>query len=168
VTTAQYTYNESERTLARGETVTDDHLEATISLRGVLFSPDGEILLVRRASDGGWELPGGRLGTHEDAREGVHREIEEETGLDADIRRPVHAASWRNETDRGRFAVYYRCDVPEREHSDPEVAANGGLESITLSQEHVDYAWLDPEPAAERLTDVQTRAVTEAMEVYEP
>lgn len=148
--------------------MTEDHLEATISLRGVLFSPDGEILLVKRASDDGWELPGGRLGTHEDARAGVHREIEEETGLDARIGRPVHATSWRNETDRGRFAVYYWCEVPERADSDPDVASDGGISSITLSHEHTDYAWLAPEPATERLTDVQTRAVKEATEVYDP
>ncbi|WP_336021691.1 NUDIX hydrolase [Halobellus salinisoli] len=148
--------------------MTEDHLEATISLRGVLFSPDGDVLLVRRASDDGWELPGGRLGTHEDVRAGLHREIEEETGLDAQVGQPVHAASWRNETDRGRFAVYYWCDAPEDTRSEPDAAASANVESVTLSHEHTDYAWLAPEPAAERLTDVQTRAVTAATEVHEP
>ncbi|WP_049986387.1 NUDIX hydrolase [Halobellus rufus] len=147
--------------------MTEDHLEATISLRGVLFSPGSDVLLVKRASDDGWELPGGRIGTQEDAPTGVHREIEEETGLDVDVGRPVHAASWRNETDRGRFAVYYWCAVSEGQAAtDGDPAAD--RPTVTLSHEHVEYEWLAPETATERLTDVQTTAVTAATEVYGP
>ena len=70
--------------------------------------------------------------------------------------------SWRNEGDSGRFAVYYWCealdDLDVRNDEDP----------VTLSHEHVDYAWLSPESATERLSDVQERAVDVATEVYEP
>ena len=142
--------------------MTEEHLQATISLRGVLFAPCGDVLVVRRASDGGWELPGGRLGPHEDAPDGVRREITEETGIDARVGRPIHAVSWRNEGDSGRFAVYYWCEAPDG------LDVHDGDDPVTLSHEHTDYAWLPPESASDRLSDVQERAVDVATEVYEP
>ena len=143
--------------------MTDVHLEATVSLRGVVFAPCGDVLVVRRASDGGWELPGGRLAPHEDAVEGVHREIVEETGLDTDVGRPVHAVSWRNAADDGRFAVYYWC-APDGHGVD----LDSGSDPVELSHEHTDHAWLPPETAVERLSDPQERAVSAATEVYGP
>lgn len=134
--------------------MTAEPLRATVSLRGVLFAPEGEVLVVRRASDGGWELPGGRLGADEDAIEGVRREIEEETGLDVDVGRPVHAIAWRNEDGRGRFGVYYRCDAFERD--------------ISLSPEHTDHDWVLPSTAGNRLSGPQETAVTRATEVHGP
>ena len=129
--------------------MTDVHLEATVSLRGVVFAPRGDVLVVQRAS--------------EDAVEGVHREIVEETGLDTDVGRPVHATSWRNAADKGRFAVYYWC-VPDGQGID----LGSGADPVALSHEHVDHAWLPPERALERLTGPQEHAVSVAMEVYDP
>ena len=143
--------------------MTDVHLEATVSLRGVVFASCGDVLVVRRASDGGWELPGGRLAPDEDAVEGVHREIVEETGLDTDVGRPIHAISWRNDDDDGRFAVYYWC-VPDGQAID----LDAGADPVELSHEHVDYAWVPPETAVDRLSDPQEHAVSVAVEVYEP
>ena len=139
----------------------DDHLEATISQRGVLFAASGDVLVVRRSTDGGWELPGGRLEPYEDAPDGIHREIVEETALDVHVGRPVHTASWRNDTDQGRFAVYYWCAVPEG----LDVAAD---DPVQLSHEHSTHAWLSPEAAADRLSAVQSEAVSIATEVYGP
>lgn len=133
--------------------MTDRPLRATVSLRGVLFGPQDDVLVVKRATDGGWELPGGRLGAQEDAPEGVSREIKEETGLDVDIRRPVHAVSWRNDDDNGRFAVYYRCLASEND--------------VSLSHEHTDYDWMSPRDAAERLSDTQGKAVKRALEEHD-
>ena len=134
--------------------MTEEPLRATVSLRGVLFAPDGDVLVVRRATDDGWELPGGRLGAQEDAVEGVHREIEEETALDVDVGWPVHATAWRNDDDRGRFGVYYRCDASRR--------------TVSLSHEHTEHEWVAPRVARERLSSVQRTAVARATEVHEP
>ena len=131
--------------------MTAEPLRATVSLRGVLFLPAEEVLVVRRASDGGWELPGGRLGADEEAIDGVRREIEEETGLSVDVWRPVHATAWRNDDGRGRFGVYYYCEAERR--------------AVSLSHEHTDHEWVPPSVAEDRLSDVQGRAVSLASTV---
>src|SRR5207248_11651538 len=41
----------------------------------------GRVLLVRRADDGYWELPGGRVEVGESASAAVVREVAEETGV---------------------------------------------------------------------------------------
>ena len=143
--------------------MTDEHLRATISLRGVLFSPRGDVLVVRRSSDDGWELPGGRLEAREDAPDCVRREIEEETGLAVRVGRPVHAASWRNDADSGRFAVYYRCEVTD----DADVDRDAAADPVSLSREHTKHAWLSPAAAADRLSEVQERAVSIATEGHQ-
>jgi 8-oxo-dGTP diphosphatase len=129
--------------------MTERPLRATVSQRGVVFAPDDDVLLVRRRTDGGWELPGGRLDRDEAARDGVRREIVEETGLDPELGQPVHAVSWLNDTDDGRFAVYYRCRSDER--------------SVSLSAEHTDFEWRSPAGAYDRLSDTQGRAVANAV-----
>lgn len=125
--------------------MTDDPHRATISLRGVLVGPDGDVLVVKRASDNGWELPGGRLETDEDPRAGLARELHEETGLEPTIKDPVSTVSWRNEAGRGRFAVYFHCHT--------------SITAVSLSAEHVDADWVPPSVAHERLSDPQGTAV---------
>lgn len=127
--------------------MTENHLHATVSLRGIVFV-EGAVVLVRRATDGGWELPGGRLGATEDVRDGVRREIREETGLAPAVVEPVHTLSWRNDADEGRFAVYFHCTAERR--------------SVSLSEEHTDHAWVSPAEAADRLSTPQGRAVERA------
>lgn len=129
--------------------MTERPLRATVSQRGVVFAPTDEVLLVRRSADGGWELPGGRLGRGEDVREGVAREIEEETDLAPEIGRPVHATSWVNDADEDRFAVYYHCRADRR--------------SVSLSEEHTAFEWRRPAAAQDRLSDTQGRAVANAV-----
>ena len=130
--------------------MTERPLRATVSQRGVLFGPRGEILVVRRASDGGWELPGGRLGAEENALAGLRREVEEETGLTPEVTGAVHAFAWRNDEDNGRFAVYYSCSVESRE--------------VALSHEHTDFEWLPADAAVDRLSGPQGDAVERALD----
>lgn len=62
-----------------------------LGVAGVVF--DGErVLLVRRSrppQQGQWSLPGGALETGEAVRDGVRREIREETGLEVEVRELV-------------------------------------------------------------------------------
>jgi ADP-ribose pyrophosphatase YjhB (NUDIX family) len=76
--------------LAVGETVADlEPLRATVFARptplavgdGAVIDPVGRILLVRRADNGKWAMPGGALEVGETPSEGVVREVKEETGV---------------------------------------------------------------------------------------
>lgn len=125
--------------------MTDNPLRATVSLRGVILAPDDELLLVRRASDDGWELPGGRLEPNEDPVPGLCREVGEETDLDISVEKPIHTVTWRNDDDQDRFAVYYCCSTTDRD--------------VSLSSEHATAEWTAPETACQRLSDPQTRGV---------
>lgn len=52
--------------------------------------PDGRIVLIQRSDNGKWGLPGGMVNWGEDIPTTIHRELEEETGLEvAKIRRLV-------------------------------------------------------------------------------
>lgn len=128
--------------------MTERLLRATVSQRGVVFGPGGDVLLVRRSTDEAWELPGGRLGEDESARAGVRREIAEETALEPVVGKPIHACSWRNDDEDGRFAVYYRC--------------RSDTVDVTLSEEHVAHEWVSPAEARVRLSDPQGTAVRNA------
>jgi 8-oxo-dGTP pyrophosphatase MutT (NUDIX family) len=129
--------------------MTEIPLRATITQRGVVVTPDEHVLVVQRSSDGGWELPGGRLDREEDAVAGLTRELREETGLDPEVVTPVHTIAWRNDDGNGRFGVYYYCRGPRRD--------------VSLSAEHDGADWRPVDAAGARLSDPQTAAVEAAL-----
>ena len=60
------------------------------SVVGFVFSNDKtQILLIKRRDVPAWALPGGGVDPGESPQEAVVREIREETGLTASIKRPV-------------------------------------------------------------------------------
>ena len=128
--------------------MTEALLHATVSVRGVLLTDRGETLIVKRSSDGEWELPGGRIGPEEDVVPCLHREMDEETSLAIDVEDTVHANSWQNDDDDGRFAVYYRCRTDER--------------AVQLSEEHEEYLWVPYSQATTLLPEDQATAVRNA------
>lgn len=132
--------------------MTEEPARVTVSLRGAVFV-EGDVLVVRRATDGGWELPGGRLGVGEDAVPGLRREAREETGLRVEVSHPVHTVAWRNDRGEDRFGVYYH--------------ATAGRRDVTLSHEHTAHEWAAPVQAVEMLSDPQGAAVELAREVEE-
>jgi ADP-ribose pyrophosphatase YjhB (NUDIX family) len=54
-----------------------------------IFDEQGRILLTRRADNGQWCLPGGRMESGESAAEACEREVFEETGLNVRVKRLV-------------------------------------------------------------------------------
>ena len=59
----------------------DGYPTPKVDLRGVVFCGD-ELLLVQERSDGRWTLPGGWADVEESPREGVEREVREESGFE--------------------------------------------------------------------------------------
>jgi 8-oxo-dGTP pyrophosphatase MutT (NUDIX family) len=125
--------------------MTETLLCATVSVRGVIHDTRGNVLAVQRSSDRNWELPGGRLSRGESPRQGLRREIREETELTVESAEIVKANSWINTAGDCRFAVHYRC------------VTTG--DSVTLSDEHVDSEWVHPEETARMLCAAQADAV---------
>ena len=63
----------------------------------ILFNDEGKFLLTRRADNGQWCLPGGRLESGESVTEACEREVLEETGLTVRVRRLVGVYSHPNQ-----------------------------------------------------------------------
>ena len=61
---------------------------------------DGKILLHRRADNGTWALPGGRMEVGESAEECAVRETQEETGIEVRVKRLVGVYS-----DPGSYSI---------------------------------------------------------------
>lgn len=57
------------------------YITPKVGVNGVVFSPDGRILLERRADDGTWGIIGGWCEAGESPQESLKREFLEETGL---------------------------------------------------------------------------------------
>jgi len=129
--------------------MTDAPLCATVTQRGVVLTPDDHVLVVKRAADGGWELPGGRLDRGEATVDGLARELREETALEPVVVAPVHTLAWVNDDGDGRFAVYYYCRGSHRE--------------VSLSAEHDAAEWHTFPAAGSRLSDPQAAAVDAAV-----
>ncbi len=58
------------------------------AVAGIVFDPEGRVLLVQRAKEPGlglWSVPGGRLEGQETLAQGVAREVREETGLVVEV-----------------------------------------------------------------------------------
>jgi ADP-ribose pyrophosphatase YjhB (NUDIX family) len=59
-----------------------------IGVGGVVFDPQGRVLLIRRGSEplkGCWSIPGGILDLGESMADGVRREVLEETGIEVAV-----------------------------------------------------------------------------------
>ena len=98
---------------------------------GVLFStPDGQILLLRRAADdedgGEWSIPGGKVEDGETTLQAAVRETEEETGYKVN---PDDLVEWTRRRRNGFIFTTYRTMVMEPF-------------AVTLSDEHDASQWV--------------------------
>lgn len=51
------------------------------SVRGIVLTPEGRVVLVRHSYTPGWHCPAGGIGRREDAATAIRRELQEEIGL---------------------------------------------------------------------------------------
>ena len=103
-----------------------------------IFDEQGRILLTRRADNGQWCLPGGRMESGESAAEACEREVLEETGLSVRVKRLVGVYSHPDQ-----LVIYpdgNRAHIVAL-HFEAEVL--GG--TLGLSNETTDFGYFTPD-----------------------
>ena len=56
-----------------------------ISVKGVIFNDDGDVLVVKEAGRDAWDLPGGGMDHTENIKAAIAREMKEEVNLEGDF-----------------------------------------------------------------------------------
>lgn len=114
----------------------------------VLFDADGRVLLLKHAFHGNhpWGLPGGWLGRREGPQEAALRELQEETGLTAELGPPI----WVTQAEgRSGLEVYYLATQPRGE--------------LRLSFEIIEAVWTCPDQLPDAMFAKTKRAVQAAV-----
>lgn len=116
------------------------HIRQRIACKA-LIRHNEKILILREAATykegtnvGKYHLPGGRIEPGERYMDGLLREVIEETGLQVTVGKPLFVGEW-HPVIKGEqnqiIAIFFLCTA-----ATPEV---------TLSEEHDDYRWIEPE-----------------------
>ena len=102
-----------------------------------IIEKDNKILLLKRSEkyehlSNAWDIPGGRINFGEEPKEGLKREIEEETGLQLkEIKQILDASTVFKNEEKHIVRITYLCTVEE---GDP-----------ILSNEHTQIEWIPKE-----------------------
>jgi len=84
-----------------------------------LIVRDSKILICQRTEDQAmplkWEFPGGKVEPDEDLKDALHRELDEELGIDAVIGRKVAAIQHTYANGTSLALYFYRVDQFKRE-----------------------------------------------------
>jgi ADP-ribose pyrophosphatase YjhB (NUDIX family) len=111
-----------------------------IAMKAVIYNDNHEILILQEAGDsysdgvneGKWQLPGGRIEIGENWRDGLDREVLEETGLKVNIIKPIFIGEWHpviKSIKTQIIAVFNICKYIDG--------------AVKISQEHSDYKWIN-------------------------
>jgi len=116
--------------------------ERPIAGAGVVLIENGKVLLVRRGQPpraGEWSLPGGKQILGETARECALRELNEETGLEAEIVGLVDVIDALFRDDKGQLTHHYLLtDFAARRTGGELEAAGDASEAAWFSLESLD------------------------------
>ena len=96
-----------------------------VSIKGVLQSPDGLVVLMLNERDE-WELPGGRIELGETAPQCLAREIAEELAVEVSVGEPLDSYLFEVIPGKHVFISTYRCQllggfVPVISHEHKEI-----------------------------------------------
>jgi 8-oxo-dGTP diphosphatase len=103
-----------------------------VGVAGVIWNPQGEVLLIRRRNPpraGHWSLPGGRVERAERLEDALRREIREETGLEIDILGLAGVAEIVDAAPLGGIGHYVLIDYGARALSGRAVAASDAMDA---------------------------------------
>jgi 8-oxo-dGTP diphosphatase len=111
-----------------------------VAAKAAIIDQNGRVLIVREAATdknntkvGLWGLVGGRLDPGEPFLDGLNREVLEETGLSVEPLRPLQVGEWSpliGGIQHQIIAIFMLCKAVTHE--------------IKLSDEHSEYAWVEP------------------------
>jgi ADP-ribose pyrophosphatase YjhB (NUDIX family) len=132
---------------------------------GAVIVRNGEVLIVRRANpprQGEWSIPGGGLELGEKLRDGIAREVLEETGLDVEVGPVLDVFDSIHPDGDGRIQYHYvlvdylcyprsgtalaASDASELRWARPEELSALGMKQLTIDVIHKALA-LQHEPA---------------------
>lgn len=104
------------------------HLVIKVAEYAVILNEANQFLMIQFGEDKGnkWHFPGGRLDKGDDSIDGLRREVEEETGLEIEVIKPLYTKVF-DENDP-KYGVFFLARCP----SDA---------NVKLSHEHVKYRW---------------------------
>ena len=117
----------------------------SVAIAGILIDGQGRALLIQRPENGRWEPPGGVLELTETFRDGVRREVKEETGLDVE---PEALTGVYKNLTHGVVALAFRCRVL------------GG--ELTLNAEASAFRWAAPAEVPGLTTEVFAYRILDA------
>ncbi len=115
-----------------------------VAVGAVITNPEGKILLIKRSQKldwhpGEWEIMYGRIAQHEDPKDGLARELEEELGISVVVGRPLtcwHIYRGHEETAENELiGITYSATTTDTE--------------VKLSDEHEECRWVTPNEALE-------------------
>lgn len=108
------------------------HLSPYCGGDAAIFNQQGEILLIRRADNGLWAMPGGAIEVGETPAEGACREAWEETGLEVEAVKLSGVYDSRRCGSRSPYHLYHFVFLCRPRKPDAEPG---------LSNETLDVAW---------------------------
>lgn len=123
---------------------------------GLVVFNSNKILLLKYSDNntqgegGHWDFPKGHVEQNETELETALRELEEETGISkveiiADFRHSISYTFSRRSESISKEVIFFLASTVEKR--------------VTLSHEHIDYAWLDFNNALEKLTYENARQI---------
>ena len=126
-------------------------MKTEVVQKAIVLNSKGQLLALRRSKTdirrpGQWDLPGGMLDAGETLEHGVMREIKEEADIRVNEVRPLYCYTDKTHwvDDNGSheinvIRIFY-------------VAHISSNDSVALSHEHDEYAWLSFEEAKQQFT----------------
>jgi ADP-ribose pyrophosphatase YjhB (NUDIX family) len=125
----------------------EEYFEGNVTQRGIVFGPDGDILLVTSGLRP-WTFPGGRIEVDTDPEPALRRRLYDDVGLQTTVKRPVKTVTdiWGSGSSPV-YAVLYRVEARSR--------------NVDLSDERDEFCWYTPEGAIE---EMHFRALEQAIE----
>jgi 8-oxo-dGTP diphosphatase len=142
--------------MSRTDLEANDHPEVRAA-GGVLVRSGAagpEVAVIHRPKYGDWSLPKGKLDGGEGFEQAALREVEEETGMRAELGAELSSVSYRDRKGRTKLVRYWRMTVSDGDFMPgPEVD---------------ELRWLSPEEAQELLSyEHDAELVHEAVADYE-